>query len=205
MAYGGSLHFNPLTDTLPLPDGGTFRFSAPQGDIWPEKGYQRVSEYYQAPRQNAFEVQLQLHPNSERLQLIQPFAGWNGKANQEVELLIKVKGKCSEWRSLLSIEGMLIHYANSYGSYLGGGTMVQVSGTFGKYFWQVFWIKRWIIPAHCYLSENLLIGAVNAENDKVNHVRNRLTGNYGTVPSVAKYVQPIPSRNCKVLSVSLTR
>jgi hypothetical protein len=35
-------------------------------------------------------------------------------------------------------------------------------------------------------TENLLIGAVNAENDKVNLVRNRMTGKYDTVPSVAK-------------------
>ncbi|KAJ9100739.1 hypothetical protein QFC19_005478 [Naganishia cerealis] len=34
--------------------------------------------------------------------------------------------------------------------------------------------------------KNLLIGAVNAENDKVNCVKNRLTGGYDTVPSVAK-------------------
>lgn len=40
--------------------------------------------------------------------------------------------------------------------------------------------------------ENLLIGAVNAENNKVNHVMNQLTGEYDAVPSVAKYVHPLP-------------
>lgn len=36
------------------------------------------------------------------------------------------------------------------------------------------------------ISNNLLIGAVNIENDKVNNVKNQLTGNYGAVPAVAR-------------------
>lgn len=36
------------------------------------------------------------------------------------------------------------------------------------------------------ISNNLLIGAVNAENDKVNTVYNPLTGQYGGVPEVAR-------------------
>jgi len=36
------------------------------------------------------------------------------------------------------------------------------------------------------ISNNMLIGAVNAENDKVNSVQNRLTGKYDEVPVVAR-------------------
>jgi aconitate hydratase len=36
------------------------------------------------------------------------------------------------------------------------------------------------------ISNNLLIGAVNAENQKVNCVKNQLTGEYGAVPDVAR-------------------
>lgn len=96
MAYGGSLHFNPLTDALPLPDGKTFRFSAPVGDVWPEAGYKRALEYYQPPCDDGFDVGLQLNPRSDRIQLIEPFDEWDGQDKQKVELLIKVKGKCSE-------------------------------------------------------------------------------------------------------------
>jgi aconitate hydratase len=110
MAYGGSLHFNPLTDTLALPNGGTFRFSAPHGDIWPENGYQRSLEYYQAPRDDGSDRQLQLDSKSQRIQLIEPFAKWNGEDTQQVELLIKVKGKCSElrWAPLSSIADLAL-------------------------------------------------------------------------------------------------
>ncbi|WP_185850992.1 aconitate hydratase [Blattabacterium cuenoti] len=37
------------------------------------------------------------------------------------------------------------------------------------------------------ISENLLIGAINSFNNKINHIKNVLTGNYGTVPNVAKF------------------
>ncbi|AWU43495.1 aconitate hydratase [Blattabacterium sp. (Cryptocercus kyebangensis)] len=37
------------------------------------------------------------------------------------------------------------------------------------------------------ISENLLIGAVNAFNNKVNEIKNIVTGNYGTVPDTAKF------------------
>ena len=34
------------------------------------------------------------------------------------------------------------------------------------------------------ISNNMLIGAVNSENDEVNKVKNYVTGNYGSVPEV---------------------
>lgn len=37
------------------------------------------------------------------------------------------------------------------------------------------------------ISNNLLIGAVNTENDAVNKIRNLLTGEFGGVPDVARY------------------
>lgn len=37
------------------------------------------------------------------------------------------------------------------------------------------------------ISNNLLIGAVNIENDAVNKIRNLLNGEYGGVPDVARY------------------
>ncbi len=37
------------------------------------------------------------------------------------------------------------------------------------------------------ISNNLLIGAVNIENDGVNKIRNLLTGEFGGVPDVARH------------------
>lgn len=37
------------------------------------------------------------------------------------------------------------------------------------------------------ISNNMLIGAVNIENDGVNKIKNQLTGEYGGVPDVARH------------------
>ena len=38
-----------------------------------------------------------VNPKSDRLQLLQPFEKWDGKDAKDLPVLIKVKGKCSEW------------------------------------------------------------------------------------------------------------
>ncbi|MDR1804713.1 MAG: aconitate hydratase [Flavobacteriales bacterium] len=48
------------------------------------------------------------------------------------------------------------------------------------------------------ISENLLIGAINAFNNTINRVRNIVTGNYGTVPDNAKFYK---SKNIPTLIV----
>lgn len=37
------------------------------------------------------------------------------------------------------------------------------------------------------ISNNMLIGAVNSENDAINKIKNYLTGDYGGVPDVARH------------------
>ncbi|XP_015749668.1 PREDICTED: aconitate hydratase, mitochondrial-like [Acropora digitifera] len=37
------------------------------------------------------------------------------------------------------------------------------------------------------ISNNMFIGAINSENDKANHVKNLMTGEYGSVPDTARY------------------
>lgn len=36
------------------------------------------------------------------------------------------------------------------------------------------------------ISNNMLIGAVNSENDKINSIKNELTGEFDAVPAVAR-------------------
>lgn len=51
------------------------------------------------------------------------------------------------------------------------------------------------------ISNNLLIGAVNIENDSVNKIRNQLTGEFGAVPDVARnYKVKGPYFNSQVIS-----
>jgi aconitate hydratase len=102
MAFAGDLTFNPLTDSLPRPDGSSFRFTPPQGPSLPQRGYERTLELYGPPPEDGSSVDLAVDPSSNRIQLIEPFDAWNGEDEQEVELLIKVRGKCSMSRISVS-------------------------------------------------------------------------------------------------------
>lgn len=99
MAFAGDLSFNPLIDTIPLPNGGTFRFSPPEGPALPAS-YNRTLEFYVGPTDKNIEVKVD--PSSHRLQLIKPFPAWDGKDAQAVDLLIKIRGKCSTWSGRIS-------------------------------------------------------------------------------------------------------
>jgi len=51
------------------------------------------------------------------------------------------------------------------------------------------------------ISNNLLIGAVNIENEEANKVKNSLTGQYGAVPDVARHYKVGCSFNYFVISI----
>ncbi|KAH8670471.1 aconitase family-domain-containing protein [Ilyonectria robusta] len=93
MAVAGSLHFNPLTDTLKDKDGNDFKLAAPTGDGLPALGYDPGNDTYQAPPKDRASVQVDVAPTSDRLQLLSPFNAWDGKDALDLPILIKAKGK----------------------------------------------------------------------------------------------------------------
>ena len=98
IAYGlaGRLSFNPLTDTLPTLGGGEWRLQPPgEAPEIPSNGFVGRGYGYQAPADDGSSVQVEVAPDSQRLQLLQPFAPWDGKDFERLPLLIKVKGKCT--------------------------------------------------------------------------------------------------------------
>lgn len=48
------------------------------------------------------------------------------------------------------------------------------------------------------ISNNMLIGAVNSENDAINKIKNHLTGEYGGVPDVARHYK-VRAASCLLL------
>lgn len=93
MTVAGSLHFNPLTDTLKDKDGKEFKLKPPSGDGLPTRGYDPGNDTYQAPPKDRASVQVQVAPTSDRLQLLSPFNAWDGKDATDLPILIKTKGK----------------------------------------------------------------------------------------------------------------
>jgi aconitate hydratase len=93
LAFGGTLEFDPVHGTIPGPDGKPFRFTAPEGEELPAQGFVRGEEGFEAPAADGDSVQVAVAPNSERLQLLQPFPRWDGRDFTELPILVKTKGK----------------------------------------------------------------------------------------------------------------
>jgi len=95
MAIAGDLTFNPLTDTLINEKGEQVKLDAPSGDELPKKGFAVDDPGYQQPAADGSHVKVEVDPNSDRLQLLDPFKPWEGTDLKNLKLLIKAKGKCT--------------------------------------------------------------------------------------------------------------
>lgn len=94
-AIAGDLTFNPLVDTLTNVNGEQVKFDEPMGIELPVKGFAVDDAGYQAPAEDGSTVEVKVDPKSSRLQLLDPFAAWEGTDITGLRLLIKAKGKCT--------------------------------------------------------------------------------------------------------------
>lgn len=94
-AIAGSLTFNPLTDTLKNELGEDVKLDEPTGVELPPNGFSVEDAGYQAPAADGSGVQVIVSPESQRLQLLEPFTPWEGTDIKGLRLLIKAKGKCT--------------------------------------------------------------------------------------------------------------
>ncbi len=150
IAISGRLDFNPITDTLTNKSGAQVRLAEPTGFELPIKGFDVGDNGYQAPAEDGSKVSVVVSPDSERLQLLEPFAPWNGKNITNAKLLIKAHGKCTT--DHISMAGPWLRYRGHLDN----------------------------------ISNNMLIGAVNAFGGATNEVVNQLTGSKGEVPATAR-------------------
>jgi len=95
MAIAGDLNFNPLTDTLINDKGEAVKLDPPSGYELPPRGFAVEDAGYQKPAEDGSGVQVLVSPESKRLQLLDPFAAWEGTDLKGLRLLIKAKGKCT--------------------------------------------------------------------------------------------------------------
>ncbi|HEV2098889.1 MAG TPA: aconitate hydratase [Stellaceae bacterium] len=94
MAIAGRLSFNPLTDTLNDAQGRPFRLDAPKpAPEVPAHGFDAGHATYIDPPADGSGITLAVDPNSERLQLMEPWLAWDHKDFVDCPVLIKTKGK----------------------------------------------------------------------------------------------------------------
>ncbi len=150
IAIAGRLDFNPITDTLTNKDGEQIKLDPPKGDELPDGGFDVEDNGYQAPAEDGSGINVEVSPDSERLQLLSPFAAWDGGNIEGAKLLIKAEGKCTT--DHISMAGPWLRYRGHLDN----------------------------------ISNNCLIGAVNAYGGGINEVVNQLTGTKGEVPATAR-------------------
>ncbi|MGA0273286.1 MAG: aconitate hydratase [Flavobacteriaceae bacterium] len=150
IAISGKLDFNPMTDSLINEEGEKVMLDPPQGMELPTQGFEVEDNGYLAPVEDSSAVEVIVKPDSERLQILTPFAPWDGSNLMGAKLLIKAQGKCTT--DHISMAGPWLRFRGHLDN----------------------------------ISNNCLIGAVNAFNEKTNFVKNQLTGEYGGVPDVQR-------------------
>lgn len=96
MIYSGDMNYNPVTDSIEKENGEAFKFAPPKGEELPHDGFIKGrSEFYpEANPQPKPEVQINVSPESDRLQILEPFAPWSGD-ELSTTVLLKVEGKCT--------------------------------------------------------------------------------------------------------------
>ena len=150
IAISGKLDFNPMTDSLTSETGEAVKLSEPTGMELPSNGFAVEDNGYQAPAEDGKGINVEVNPDSERLQLLTPFAPWDGENINGAKLLIKAAGKCTT--DHISMAGPWLRYRGHLDN----------------------------------ISNNCLIGAVNAFGGLTNKVVNQLDGSKGEVPAVAR-------------------
>lgn len=128
MALAGSLAFNPLTDTLKTKDGREVKLAEPTGEELPSRGFAVEDAGYLAPAEDGSGVEVKVSPESERLQLLEPFQPWNGENIMGAKLLIKAAGKCTT--DHISMAGPWLRYRGHLDN-IANNTLTGAVNAFG--------------------------------------------------------------------------
>ncbi|WP_318345827.1 aconitate hydratase [Flagellimonas baculiformis] len=95
IAIAGRLDFNPVTDKLINEDGEEVMLDEPRGYELPPEGFAVEDAGYIAPKEDGSGVEVIVAPDSERLQLLDPFEPITSASLKGMKLLIKAFGKCT--------------------------------------------------------------------------------------------------------------
>ena len=96
MSYSGRTDFNPITDTLPLPNGQPFRFEPPAGTDLPAQGFATGNPaFLPSPPTPDPSISVAIDPDSDRLAVLEPFPPFPPHDLTNLKVLIKVRGQCT--------------------------------------------------------------------------------------------------------------
>ena len=95
LALAGTVDFDPINGELVNDAGEQVRLPEPVGQELPDQGFTPGENTFIAPPGDRSSVTVQINPESDRLQALEPFAAWDGKDYVDLPILLKAKGKCT--------------------------------------------------------------------------------------------------------------
>ena len=163
MAISGKLNFNPAKDTLTDRDGNIVRLDEPQGNAFPPNGF-AVSTNQKNTNIEQLEEEGLFIPPSEKHADVDVIIKPDSQRLQKLEPFAPWDGHdFTDMPLLIKTQGKCTT------------DHISMAGPWLRY------------RGHLQnISDNLLMGAVNAFNGESNHVKDQLDGNYKEVSSAAK-------------------
>lgn len=95
LALAGTLDFDPITGTITNDQGVEVKLPVPVGEELPSLGFDPGENTFVAPPADRHAVEVKVSPTSDRLQLLEPFAPWDGHDYDHLAILLKAQGKCT--------------------------------------------------------------------------------------------------------------
>ena len=95
LALAGTVDFDPVAGTLANDDGEPVGLAEPSGIELPPDGFDPGEDTFVAPPADGAAVEVRVSPDSERLQLLEPFEAWDGNDYEDLPVIAKAKGKCT--------------------------------------------------------------------------------------------------------------
>jgi len=95
LALAGSLSFDFTKDTLVNASGEEVRLDPPTGEELPAQGFVPDPDGFVAPADDGSGVEVRVNPDSNRLQILTPFAPPKEEEYRDLHLLLKARGKCT--------------------------------------------------------------------------------------------------------------
>ncbi len=130
LTIAGRLDFDPANDTLVNEAGEEVRLMVGDGEELPADGFDPGEETFQAPPADGSGIQVGVSPTSDRLQLLTPFAAWDGGDLTDLTVLVKAQGKCTT--DHISMAGPWLKYRGHLENISGNVYMGAVNAFTGE-------------------------------------------------------------------------
>ncbi len=161
LALAGTVDFDPVAGTLANDAGETVALAEPTGIELPPAGFDPGEDTFVAPpddRADMAGVEVRVSPTSERIQLLEPFAPWDGRDYEDLPVIAKAVGKCTT--DHISAAGPWLRYRGHLEN-ISGNLYLGVVNGFG--------------PADG-----------NGSGYDVGHGKNQITGEVEPLPEIAR-------------------